>query len=106
MDNNERRPDVPCQRRIIAPDAVNMDFMPTGIQVPVVGRVCMDFTMIDVGTVPGVQVGEEVIILGNQGDVNISAEDIAELCDTINYEVVASLTRRMPIRYTHGKENK
>ena len=76
-----------------------------GIKVPVVGRVCMDFTMIDVGAVPGVQMGDEVTILGSQGDVKVSADDIAELCDTINYEVVASLTRRMPIRYSHGKEN-
>ncbi|MFK5953213.1 MAG: alanine racemase [Desulfobacterium sp.] len=76
-----------------------------GIKVPVVGRVCMDFTMIDVGAVPGVQMGDEVTILGSQGDVSVSADDIAELCNTINYEVVASLTRRMPIRYSHGKEN-
>jgi len=76
-----------------------------GIKVPVVGRVCMDFTMIDVGEVPDVQVGDEVTILGCQGDVSVSADDIAELCNTINYEVVASLTRRMPIKYTHGKES-
>ena len=65
----------------------------------------MDFTMIDVGAVPGVQVGDEVTILGRQGDVSVTADDIASLCNTINYEVVASLTRRMPIKYTHGKEN-
>ncbi len=76
-----------------------------GIKVPVVGRICMDFTMIDVGDVPGVQVGDKVTILGRQGNVRVSADDIAELCNTINYEVVAALTRRMPIRYIHGKEN-
>jgi alanine racemase len=76
-----------------------------GIKVPVVGRVCMDFTMIDVGAVPGVKVGDKVTILGRQGDAEVSAEDIAELCNTINYEVVASLTRRIPIKYTHEKEN-
>jgi len=77
-----------------------------GIKVPVVGRVCMDFTMIDVGNVPDVQMGDEVTILGCQGDVKITADDIAKLCGTINYEVVASLTRRMPIRYIHEKEER
>ncbi|SMC83944.1 alanine racemase [Desulfocicer vacuolatum DSM 3385] len=77
-----------------------------GIKVPVVGRVCMDFTMIDVGTVPNVQVGEKVTVLGHQGNVRVSADDIARLCNTINYEVVASLNRRIPIRYIHGKENR
>jgi len=72
-----------------------------GIKVPVVGRVCMDLTMIDVGSVPGVKVGDEVTILGREGKEEVSADDIARLCETINYEVVASLTRRMPIRYTH-----
>ncbi len=75
-----------------------------GVKVPVVGRVCMDFTMIDVGSVPGVKVGDPVTILGRQGDCEVSADDIAAICNTINYEIVASLTRRMPIRYTHGKE--
>ncbi|GAB6145172.1 alanine racemase [Desulfocicer niacini] len=75
-----------------------------GVKVPVVGRVCMDFTMIDVDNVPDVKVGDPVTIMGREGDCEISADDIADLCSTINYEIVASLTRRMPIRYTHGKE--
>jgi alanine racemase len=74
------------------------------VKVPVVGRVCMDFTMIDVDTVPDVKVGDPVTIMGREGDCEVSADDIADLCNTINYEIVASLTRRMPIRYTHGKE--
>ncbi len=75
-----------------------------GVKVPVVGRVCMDFTMIDVHNVPDVKVGDPVTIMGREGDCEVSADDIADLCNTINYEIVASLTRRMPIRYTHGKE--
>ena len=75
-----------------------------GEKVPVVGRVCMDFTMIDVNNVPDVKVGDPVTIMGREGDCEVSADDIADLCSTINYEVVSSLTRRMPIRYTHGKE--
>ncbi len=75
-----------------------------GVKVPVVGRVCMDFTMIDVGNVPDVKLGDPVTIMGREGDCEVSADDIANLCNTINYEIVASLTRRMPIRYIHGKE--
>lgn len=75
-----------------------------GMKVPVVGRVCMDFTMIDVDNVPDVKVGDPVTIMGREGDCEVSADDLADLCNTINYEIVASLTRRMPIRYTHGKE--
>ena len=64
----------------------------------------MDFTMIDVGHIPGCSPGDEVIILGTQGKEKITAEGIAETIGTINYEVVASLTKRMPIRYIYPRE--
>jgi alanine racemase len=66
-----------------------------GCRVPVVGRVCMDLTMIDVGKVPGVHVGDEVAIIGRQGDETISADEVAGLAETINYEVVSALTERV-----------
>ena len=59
--------------------------------------------MIDVENVSDVQMGDEVTIPGCQGDVKITADDIAKRCGTINYEVVASLTRRIPIRYIQEK---
>lgn len=77
------------------------DMLVRGTRVPVAGRVCMDLTMIDVGALPDVQVGDRVTLLGRQQDSDISADEIAALCNTINYEVVSSLTRRMPIRYFH-----
>jgi alanine racemase len=70
-----------------------------GKKAPILGRVCMDFTMIDVGHIPGAALGDEVIILGSQGEEKITATQIAAAIGTINYEVVASLTKRMPIRY-------
>ncbi|HCY86565.1 MAG TPA: alanine racemase [Desulfobacteraceae bacterium] len=70
-----------------------------GRKAPVVGRVCMDFTMIDVGRIKGVIPGDEVVILGRQGNEEVSADHIAGLTQTINYEVTAGLTGRMP--YTH-----
>ena len=75
-----------------------------GKKAPIVGRVCMDFTMIDVGNIPGVTVGDEVVIMGCQGDACITADDIAQLTHTINYEVVSALTRRMPLKHINAKE--
>ena len=66
-----------------------------GIRAPIVGRICMDFTMIDVGQVPDVQVGDEVVILGRQGKEEITADAVAGLLNTINYEVVSSITSRV-----------
>ncbi len=70
-----------------------------GIRVPIVGRVCMDLTMIDVGQVSGVQVNDEVVILGNQGKEEITADAVARLLNTINYEVVSSITSRVEKLY-------
>ena len=70
-----------------------------GRKAPVVGRVTMDFTMIDVGHIPGVTSGDEVTILGQQDKERITADDIAGLTGTINYEVTTGLTGRMPVSY-------
>jgi alanine racemase len=70
-----------------------------GRRVPVVGRVCMDLTMLDVGAVPDVGVGDEVVIFGRQGRETISADEIAAALGTINYEIVCGLTARVPRVY-------
>ena len=75
-----------------------------GKRAPVVGRVCMDLTMIDTGEIPGLKPGDPVIIMGKQGDDHLWAEELADLSHTVNYEVVASLTRRMPIHYIKPQE--
>lgn len=66
-----------------------------GVRVPVVGRVCMDLTMLDVGRVPDVRVEDEVVVIGRQGRESISADDVARAVGTINYEVVTALTARV-----------
>ncbi|MFN0108508.1 MAG: alanine racemase [Blastocatellia bacterium] len=66
---------------------------------PVVGRVSMDLTIIDVTDVPDVQLGDEVVLMGEQGGLQISAEDLAEQIGTISYEVVTSVSARVPRRY-------
>ncbi|MGD8462669.1 MAG: alanine racemase [Anaerolineae bacterium] len=67
-----------------------------GRRVPIVGRVCMDQTMIDVTAVPDVRLGDEVVLIGTQGDDQITAEDVAERLGTINYEVVSEILARVP----------
>ena len=67
-----------------------------GQRAPIVGRVCMDLTMIDVGHIPGVAVEDEVVILGRQANEAISADELAGQLDTINYEITSAITARVP----------
>ncbi len=73
-------------------------------RAPVVGRVCMDLTMLDVGHIPEVAVGDEVVVLGRQGDAGVSADEIAGAVGTINYEVVSAITARVPRVYRFPEE--
>jgi alanine racemase len=74
-----------------------------GCRVPVVGRVCMDLTMLDVGRLPEVQIGDEVVIIGRQGRESVTADDIARSLGTINYEVVTALTARVARVYRDSR---
>jgi alanine racemase len=67
-----------------------------GRRAPTVGRVCMDQTMIDVSHIPNVRVGDEVVLIGRQGDDAITAEEVADWLGTINYEVVSEILARVP----------
>ncbi len=70
-----------------------------GKRVPVVGRVCMDQCMLQLDDVPDAQVGDEVVLMGHQGDEIITAEEIAERWSTFNYEVICGLSARLPRVY-------
>jgi alanine racemase len=70
-----------------------------GKRVPVVGRVCMDQSMLQLDEVPDAQSGEEAIIIGSQGDERITAEEVAQAWGTINYEVVCGIGARVPRIY-------
>jgi alanine racemase len=67
-----------------------------GRRAPIVGRVCMDLTMLDVGHIDAVAVEDEVVAIGRQEGEEISADEIAVQAGTINYEVTAALTGRVP----------
>lgn len=66
------------------------------------GRVCMDQFMVDVTDIGPVKVGEEVVLLGAQGDDRISAEEIGALSGRFNYELVSCITKRVPRTYLRG----
>lgn len=70
-----------------------------GRRAPVVGRVCMDQIMVDAGAIPGVKMGDEAVIIGRQGDVEVSADEIAAKLGTINYEVTCMVNHRVPRIY-------
>jgi alanine racemase len=70
-----------------------------GQRANVVGKVTMDQTMIDVGHIRGVAIGDEVTLIGRQGKDEMRTEEIARVCKTIPYEIVCSITNRVPRVY-------
>ena len=70
---------------------------------PIVGRVCMDQTMIDLGPEhPAARVGDEVVLMGDSGQERITVEEIADLMGTISYEVTCLISDRVPRRHIGG----
>ena len=67
-----------------------------GQRAPIVGRVCMDQTIIDVTAIPEARQGDEVVLIGAQGDERITADEVAARLGTINYEVVSAILARVP----------
>jgi alanine racemase len=76
-----------------------------GRRAPIVGRVCMDMCMVDVGHIKNVRVGDEVVLIGAQGKDIIRVEELARLIGTIPYEVVCNIGRRVPRIYKNGGQN-
>ena len=75
-----------------------------GVRVPIAGRICMDQCMIDVTGIDDVNVGDEVVLFGEQMGAFISIDELAEKLDTINYEIVCMISKRVPRVYTkNGK---
>lgn len=66
-----------------------------GRRAPVVGGVTMDYTMIDIGHIPGVEVGELVTIIGRDGDESITVDEIARMVGTIPYEITCLIGKRV-----------
>jgi alanine racemase len=73
----------------------NFDVLVRGHRCPLVGRVCMDQIMIDLGDMQDVQAGEEVVLLGKQGNDEISIYDWCRRLETIPYEVTCGISKRV-----------
>ncbi|MCD8216333.1 MAG: alanine racemase [Clostridiales bacterium] len=70
-----------------------------GAYAPVIGRVCMDQFMIDVSEIPSVEMGDQVILLGEEAGLKIDADELARLANTISYEVLCAVSKRVPRLY-------
>jgi len=70
-----------------------------GKRAPIVGMICMDMTMVDVTDIPAARAGDEVVLMGQQGQERIGADEIAEWSGTIPYEVLCGIGPRVPRIY-------
>ena len=76
-----------------------------GQKAPILGRVCMDQFMVDVTEIPDVKTGDEVTLLGKDGDEVISADTLGDLSGRFSYEFVCNISKRVPRIYIRdGKE--
>ena len=75
-----------------------------GQRAPILGRICMDQLMVDVTGIPGVEVGDRVVLIGRDGEEVITMEEIAAAADTFNYEFVCGISRRVPRFYRQDGE--
>jgi len=66
---------------------------------PIVGRISMDLTTVDVTGIPGVEVADEVVLLGSYDGLSVDAREHAELANTIPYEILCAISKRVPRRY-------
>jgi alanine racemase len=77
----------------------NMELLIKGKRVKQVGTICMDMCLIDVTNIPDVAMGEEVVIFGNQGEAQISVDELATRAETIPYEILCGVGKRVPRIY-------
>lgn len=70
-----------------------------GVKCPVIGRVCMNLAIINVDKVKNIEIGDEVILIGKYGNVEVSAIDLAKKINTIPYEIVSRIPGEIPRMY-------
>lgn len=73
-----------------------------GHRCPIVGRVCMDQLMIDLGDLQDVAIGDTVTVIGSDGEETIDANELADFIGTINYEIICDIGARVPRVYLEG----
>jgi len=70
-----------------------------GHYAPIIGRVCMDQFMVDISGIDGVSCDDTVTLIGTDGDCAVTVDEIADICGTINYEIVCGISKRVPRIY-------
>ena len=70
-----------------------------GKRAPIVGTICMDLCVADVTDIPDYELSDEVVLMGAQGDARVTAEELAEWAETISYEIICGITKRVPRVY-------
>lgn len=75
-----------------------------GKRVSLIGRVCMDQLMLDVTDIDGIEEGDTVTIFGNDGEQRISIDELAEIAETINYEIVCDIGKRVARVYLRNNK--
>ena len=73
-----------------------------GQKAPILGRICMDQFMVDVTHIPDVKPGDRVVLMGSDGDLTISAEELGAAANSFNYEQVCDVSRRVTRVYLRG----
>ena len=76
--------------------------MINGQKAPIVGKICMDQTLVDVTNIPNVSMGMHAILLGESGELTYNADDMAQDLDTIGYEIVCNITKRVQRFYINS----
>ena len=77
-----------------------------GQRVPIVGRISMDMTVVDISGVDGVVVGDTATLIGTDGEARITVDEVAEQAGTISYEILTGLTSRLPRVWTEADDDR
>lgn len=75
-----------------------------GQRAKILGRICMDQFMVDISTIQGAEEEDEVVLVGTQGNEQITVEELAERCGGFHYEILCDITKRVPRVYLENKE--
>ena len=82
----------------------NISFLLHGKRVPQIGRICMDMCMVDITRVPDAKVGDTVTIFGADGDDMIEVDSLSGRLNTIPYEILCGINKRIPRIYLDGED--
>ncbi len=73
-----------------------------GVRIPIIGRISMDVTTVDLSSLPDARTGDVATVIGRDGEEEIGVDEIAARCGTISYEILTGLTARLPRVYLEG----